>query len=66
LNAEQNSFGVIIDEVLDSADIVVKPLNRLLKSLQVYSGATVLGDGSVALIFDVLGISTLAHMGLEK
>jgi two-component system, chemotaxis family, sensor kinase CheA len=66
LNAEQNSFGVIIDEVLDSADIVVKPLNRLLKSLQVYSGATVLGDGSVALIFDVLGISKLAHMGLEK
>jgi two-component system chemotaxis sensor kinase CheA len=66
LNAEQCSFGVIIDEVQDTADIVVKPLNRLLKSLQVYSGATVLGDGSIALIFDVLGLSKVAQLGHSK
>ena len=45
---------------------VVKPLNRLLKSLQVYSGATVLGDGSIALIFDVLGLSKVAQLGHGK
>lgn len=66
LNAETCSFGVIIDEVRDTADIVVKPLNRLLKSLQVYSGATILGDGSVALIFDVLGISKVAQINSEN
>lgn len=66
LNNDKSTFGVIIDEVQDTADIVVKPLNRLLKSLQVYSGATILGDGAVALIFDVLGISKLANIENEK
>ena len=62
LSAEHCSFGLIIDEIQDTADIVVKPLNRLLKSLQIYSGATILGDGSVALILDVLGISKVAEI----
>lgn len=66
LNAEQNSFGLIIDEIQDTADIVVKPLNNLLKSLQIYSGATILGNGAVALILDVLGIAKTAQIGLEK
>ncbi|MFA5582732.1 MAG: chemotaxis protein CheW [Bacteriovoracaceae bacterium] len=66
LNADGNLFGVIIDEILDTADIVVKPLNRVLKSLQIYSGATVLGDGSVALIFDVMGITKVAQINFEN
>ena len=66
LNAEHCSFGLIVDEVQDTADIVVKPLNRLLKSLQVYSGATILGDGSVALILDVLGLSKIAQLGKDE
>ena len=66
LNGERASFGLIIDEVQDTADIVVKPLNRLMKALQVYAGATVLGNGAVALILDVLGISKIAQVGQEK
>lgn len=66
LNADQCSFGMIVDEVQDTADIVVKPINRLLKSLHVYSGATILGDGSIALILDVLGISKVAQIGTEN
>lgn len=66
LNAETFSFGVIVDEIQDTVDIVVKPLNRLLKSLQAYAGATILGDGSISLIFDVMGISKLAQLGQEK
>lgn len=62
LNAEHGTFGLIVEEIHDTADIVVKPLNGLLKSLQIYSGATVLGDGSVALILDVLGISKVAQV----
>ncbi|MEO5970172.1 MAG: chemotaxis protein CheW, partial [Bdellovibrionia bacterium] len=57
LNGDKQIFGLIVDEILDTGDIVVKPLNRFLKSLAVYSGATILGDGSVALILDVLGLA---------
>lgn len=66
LNADQKSFGLIVDEILDTADIVVKPLNRLLKSLHVFSGATILGDGSIALILDVSGISKVTRIGTEN
>jgi two-component system, chemotaxis family, sensor kinase CheA len=66
LSAETFSFGVIVDGIQDTVDIVVKPINRLLKSLQVYSGATILGDGSVSLIFDVMGISKLAQLSQEN
>lgn len=57
LNAENSCFGLIVDEVLDTADIVVKPLANFLKTIGLYSGATVLGDGSVAFILDVMGIA---------
>ncbi len=66
LNADQCSFGLIIDEIQDTADIVVKPINRLLKSLQVYSGATILGDGDIALILDVIGIAKVAQIENSK
>jgi two-component system chemotaxis sensor kinase CheA len=62
LNSESQLFGMIVDEILDTADIVVKPLARFLKSISLYSGATVLGDGSVAFILDVLGIAQ-KHLG---
>jgi two-component system, chemotaxis family, sensor kinase CheA len=62
LSGEHCSFGLIVDEIQDTADIVVKPLNRLLRSLQVYSGATILGDGSIALILDIVGLSKVARI----
>jgi two-component system, chemotaxis family, sensor kinase CheA len=65
LNADNFSFGLILDEILDTADIVVKPLSRALKSLHIYSGATILGDGSVALILDVLGLAKVARITEE-
>jgi two-component system chemotaxis sensor kinase CheA len=68
LNSGHQYFGLIVDEIQDTADIVVKPLSRFLKPLAVYSGATVLGDGSIALILDVAGIAslTLQSSGAEK
>lgn len=62
LNSESHIFGLIVDEILDTADIVVKPLARFLKPISIYSGATVLGDGNVAFIMDVLGIAQ-KHLG---
>jgi two-component system, chemotaxis family, sensor kinase CheA len=56
LKSDQFCFGLVVDEIQDTADIVVKPLARFLKPISVYSGATVMGDGSIALILDVAGI----------
>jgi two-component system chemotaxis sensor kinase CheA len=46
LHAEQQRFGLVVDDVLDTQEIVVKPLGRHLKGIPVYAGATILGDGS--------------------
>jgi two-component system, chemotaxis family, sensor kinase CheA len=62
LNSHNTLFGLIVDEIMDTADIVVKPLARFLKPLSIYSGATVLGDGSVAFILDIVGIAQ-KHLG---
>jgi len=53
----QLRYGVIVDRLHDSEEIVVKPLGRHLKSTRCLSGATILGDGRVALILDVSGIA---------
>jgi len=50
-------FGLIVDEVLFMQEVVVKSVGPLLKGVTVYSGATILGDGHVALIFDIGGIA---------
>jgi two-component system chemotaxis sensor kinase CheA len=55
LNAENNYFGVIVDEILGTEEIVVKPLNSALKNLGIFGGTTIMGDGQIALILDALG-----------
>lgn len=62
LNADDKQFGLIVDQIQDSADIVVKPLSQFLKVLPVYSGATIMGDGSVSLILDVMGITQCVNL----
>ncbi|GAB3241506.1 chemotaxis protein CheA [Kineosporia babensis] len=57
LQAEQHRFGLVVDDVLDTQEIVVKPLGRHLKSLPMYQGATIHGDGSVVLILDATAIA---------
>ena len=60
LQAEGKRFGLVIDRVLSTEDIVVKPLGARLKALGTYSGATLLGDGRVALILDVQALARKA------
>ncbi len=58
--------GLVVDDLLDSEEIVVMPLHPLLRPLGVYSGATILGDGEVALILNGEGVTRhggLAHRG---
>ncbi len=61
LQADDRRFGLVVDAVNDAEEIVVKPLDQALKGLQVYAGATILGDGQVALILDVLGLGLRSH-----
>jgi len=62
LSGEGDPFGLVVDEIRDTADIVVKPLPQFLKRLNVYSGATIMGDGSVSLILDVVGVAEKARI----
>ncbi len=65
LQADGQQFGLVVDSINDSKDIVVKPLGKHLKGISVFSGATILGDGKVALILDVIGVSQSANVVSE-
>jgi two-component system chemotaxis sensor kinase CheA len=60
LQAENRQFGLVVDTINDTQEIVVKPLGKQLKALNAYAGATIMGDGKVALILDVLGVGQLS------
>lgn len=57
LQADDRQFGLVVADINDTEEIVVKPLDKQLKDISVYSGATIMGDGRVALILDVLGLA---------
>jgi two-component system chemotaxis sensor kinase CheA len=59
----QQRFGIVVDALHDSEEIVVKPLGRHIKNAPCLSGATILGDGHVALILDVAGIAAHEQIG---
>ncbi|MGA2811960.1 MAG: chemotaxis protein CheA [Candidatus Acidiferrum sp.] len=62
VQVEERIFGLVVDEVNDTEEIVVKPLGEYLKSVSVFAGATIMGDGSVALILDLRGIAQSANL----
>lgn len=51
-----NNFGLIVDKIFDTEEIVLKPVSSLLKSISLYSGNTLLGNGDVIMIVDPSGI----------
>lgn len=55
LSAEGTEFGLIVEEILDTEEIVVKPLEKYLAGITHFAGATIMGNGDVALIIDALG-----------
>ena len=62
LQTAEKPFGLVVDAINDSQEIVVKPLGKQLKGISCYAGATIMGDGHVALILDVPGLAQRAHM----
>ncbi len=55
-------YGLVVDELHDSEEIVVKPLGRHIKKCKGYIGATILGDGRVALILDIPNIAKMTNL----
>jgi len=62
LQANDHPFGLVVDEINDSEEIVVKPLSKHLRALKIFAGATIMGDGKVALILDVVGLAQNANL----
>jgi chemotaxis protein histidine kinase CheA len=65
LQADDRHFGLVVDEINDTEEIVVKPLGKQLKGISTFAGATIMGDGQVALILDVLGLAQRANVVSE-
>ncbi|MHC4731290.1 MAG: chemotaxis protein CheA, partial [Planctomycetota bacterium] len=65
LETEEQRFGLVVDRILDTQETVVKPLGLPLERIPVYAGATILGDGTVALILDVAGLAERAGISGE-
>lgn len=63
---EQARFGLVVQEVFDTQEIVVKPVGRLAKHLQVYAGCTITGDGDVIMILDTTGIASVSQVATHS
>ncbi|WP_446742248.1 chemotaxis protein CheA [Silvibacterium acidisoli] len=66
LNADGRRYGLVIDGLADPEEIVVKPLSSALKEIGLFSGATLMGNGEMALILDPAAIAVRAEIGLSE
>lgn len=66
LSVGDRRFGLFVENVRDTEEIVVKPLGRHIRQVACYDGATILGDGDVALILNVRGLFAAARFHLEE
>ena len=66
LDAGGRNVGLVVDNVLDTEEIVVKPLSESLRNVSAYSGATILGDGSVIMILDPNGLAGEIVSAMEE
>jgi two-component system chemotaxis sensor kinase CheA len=62
LQADDRQFGLVVGGISDTEEIVVKPLGKELRGMSTFAGATIMGDGKVALILDVLGIAQRSNV----
>lgn len=66
LQADDTHFGLIVEATHDTEEIVVKPLGKELKHIDAFAGATIMGDGRVALILDVLGLAQRSQLLVQE
>jgi two-component system chemotaxis sensor kinase CheA len=66
LQSDGQEFGLVVEAINDTEEIVVKPLGKRLKQVAVYAGATIMGDGRVALILDASGLAHHAAIAVPS
>ena len=66
LGNKDRQYGLLVDHVVDTEEIVVRPLSAHLKAIQEFSGVTMLADGRLAMILDVWGLATACHVSLTS
>jgi len=66
LQADDQRFGLVVENINDTEEIVVKPLSKQLKSIPVFAGATIMGDGHVALILDVMNLAAQGGLAVKQ
>jgi two-component system chemotaxis sensor kinase CheA len=66
LRSGSHQYGLVVDELHDNEEIVVKPLSAHIADCGWYAGATILGDGRVAMILDTVGIAKRAQIRFEE
>ena len=65
LQADGRRFGLVVDRVLNTEEVVVKALNSRFKDIGLYAGATILGDGKVGLILDISSLARRSHLAID-
>lgn len=66
LKVGENNFGLIVDKLYDMEEIVVKPMSSFIKSCKTFAGATIMGDGRVAMILDAGGLLAAAKLSYSE
>jgi len=64
LKSGKKVFGLIVNQIIETEEIVIKPVHEFYQNFKIYSGTTILGDGSVVLILDIEGI--INHDGISN
>jgi two-component system chemotaxis sensor kinase CheA len=59
-------FGIVVDRVFDTEEIVVKPVSPILRHITLFSGNTILGDGTVIMILDPNGIGRVTGIAVDR
>ncbi|MDT5031208.1 MAG: two-component system, chemotaxis family, sensor kinase CheA [Actinoplanes sp.] len=66
LQADGRRFGLVVDRVLNTEEVVVKALNSRFKDIGMYAGATIMGDGKVGLILDVSSLARRSNLAQDS
>src|SRR5205085_5881241 len=62
LHADGRRFGLVVDRVLNTEEVVIKAINSRFKDIGLYAGATILGDGKVGLILDAQSLARRSQL----
>lgn len=66
IKSGKSAYGIVVDEIHDSEEIMLKPLSKAIGYCLLYSGMTVLGDGKIAMIIDTDGLKNAANISFKE